>query len=107
MTACAARAERTFMTAARLRTLFRLARAQDPYQRGLLLMRNTGLRIGEISSLEYDCLRTDVKGNHFLKVSLGKLKKERLMPLDAQTYQLAQELRQGGRAGRTWRLLRA
>ncbi|WP_171813143.1 tyrosine-type recombinase/integrase [Corallococcus exiguus] len=82
----------------------RLARAHDPYQRGLLLMRNTGLRIGELSSLEYDCLRTDVKGNHFLKVPLGKLKKERLVPLDAQTYQLAQELRQGGRAGRTWLL---
>ncbi|MFP2901540.1 hypothetical protein [Corallococcus sp. 4LFB] len=49
-------------------------------------------------------VRTDEKGQHFLKVPLGKLKMERMVPLDAPTYQLAQELRQGGRPGRTWLL---
>lgn len=82
----------------------RLSQARDPYQRGLLLMRNTGLRIGELSALEYNCVRSDGNGNHFLKVPLGKLKKERLVPLDEQTHQLALELQQDGQPNRTWLL---
>ncbi len=52
------------------------------YQLGLLLMRRTGLRIGELIALPYHCIRTDHSGNTLLKVPLGKLATERLVPLD-------------------------
>jgi site-specific recombinase XerD len=60
--------------------------------KGLLLMRQTGLRIGELASLEYDCVRLDPNNNRFLKVPLGKLDNERLVPITDQTYQLIQKL---------------
>lgn len=66
----------------------RLAASSCRYHRGLLLMRNTGLRIGELISLEYDCIRSDVRGHTFLKVPVGKLYNERLVPIDAATAQL-------------------
>jgi site-specific recombinase XerD len=62
------------------------------YRRGLWLMRKTGLRIGELESLEFDCLRTDQLGNTFLKVPLGKLNNERLVPVTAQIVQLVTEI---------------
>ena len=49
---------------------------------GLYLMRRTGLRIGELRHLERECVRADHDGKHFLKVPLGKLHNERLVPLD-------------------------
>ena len=33
-------------------------------------MRNTGLRVGELSGLTIDCVRKDELGNTFLKVPL-------------------------------------
>jgi site-specific recombinase XerD len=51
----------------------RLSASSCRYQQGLLLMRHTGLRIGELCALEYDCVRSDPRGNRFLKVPLGKL----------------------------------
>ena len=66
------------------------------YQRGLLLMRRTGLRIGELMMLPFQCLRTDHAGNLFLKVPLGKLATERLVPLDPKTAGLVSRLRREG-----------
>jgi integrase len=63
----------------------RLATADDQYQQGLLVMRNTGLRIGELSALELNCIRSDDAGNVFLKVPLGKMNNERLVPIDEST----------------------
>jgi len=60
----------------------RLARSNDRYDQGLLLMRLTGLRIGELMSLKRNCIRRDHLGHCFLKVPLGKLNNERLVPLD-------------------------
>ena len=54
----------------------------DIFFDGLLLMRFTGIRIGELILLEFNCLRNDLKKNYYLKVPLGKLKTERLVPLD-------------------------
>ncbi len=51
----------------------RLGNSSDLLHQGLLLMRRTGLRIGELQSLEYNCLRSDYEGRQFLKVPLGKL----------------------------------
>ena len=60
----------------------------------------TGMRVGELASLPVDCLRSDGTGRRFLKVPLGKLATERLVPFDDQTVELVQRLRQAGRPGR-------
>jgi site-specific recombinase XerD len=58
-----------------------LAKKKHIAAKGLLLMRKTGIRIGELRSLDYDCVRCDLHGNMLLKVPLGKLNNERLVPL--------------------------
>lgn len=70
----------------------RLKKSRCPYQLGLLLMRRTGLRISELINLTYDCIRYDPKGNAMLKVPLGKMNNERLVPLDANTVKLVHKL---------------
>lgn len=71
----------------------RLEKAGDIYSLGLLLMRKTGIRNGELRSLEYNCLRHDYRGNVFLKVPLGKLDNERLVPIDKGTEALIEKLK--------------
>jgi len=65
----------------------------DIYALGLLLMRKTGIRNGELRALEVDCVRRDSLGNHFLKVPLGKLNSERLVPIEDDTLALIRRLR--------------
>jgi site-specific recombinase XerD len=74
----------------------RLAKSDDPCCRALLLMRRSGLRIGELVTLEHHCLEPDHCGNTFLKVPLGKLDNERLVPLDEKTVALAKDLQVRG-----------
>lgn len=76
----------------------RLATASDIRCQGLLLMRHTGMRVGELTALELDCVRED----RYLKVPLGKLKTERLVPLNDEALKLVRELQKQGRAGRDW-----
>jgi site-specific recombinase XerD len=83
----------------------RLAASSDPYQQGLLLMRNTGIRIGELAALEYNCVRSDDNNRRFLKVPLGKLDNERLVPIDPSTFELVQRLQQRGHSERRWLLV--
>lgn len=71
----------------------RLASCDDIYCQGLLLMRQTGLRIGELMSLEKNCVHSDHLGNRFLKVPLGKLNTERLVPLEDRTVEIIDKLR--------------
>ncbi|NKB15938.1 MAG: site-specific integrase [Sphingomonadales bacterium] len=59
----------------------RLAASSDPIAWALLLLRRTGIRIGELRDLEYHCVRFDER-RPLLKVPLGKLNNERLVPLD-------------------------
>jgi site-specific recombinase XerD len=77
------------------------------YQLGLLLMRRTGLRIGELAKLPFNCVRTDHAGNVLLKVPLGKLNTERLVPLDPKTAKLISKLRRQGPRKRTLLLVSA
>lgn len=79
----------------------RLAASSAPYHRGLLAMRNTGLRIGELSGLTIDCVREDGLGNAYLKVPLGKMNSERLVPMDARTLALVEGLQRAGRPNRS------
>jgi site-specific recombinase XerD len=78
----------------------RLASSEDPYKQGLLVMRNTGLRVGELSGLTIDCVRKDELGNTFLKVPLGKLNNERLVPMDEGTLAVVEGLQRTGRPDR-------
>ena len=79
----------------------RLAASQDPIAWALLLMRRTGLRIGELRNLEYHCVRID-KRRPLLKVPLGKLNNERLVPLDATAVELVHRLQATGPRPRAW-----
>ena len=82
----------------------RMAAAPDIRCRGLLLMRHTGLRVGELATLRFDCVHEDHLGHRYLKVPLGKLKKERLVPLNDEGLSLATALQEQGRDGRKWLL---
>lgn len=59
---------------------------------GILLMRRCGLRIGEMRNLTTDCIDEDFSGNWFLKVPLGKMSNERVIPLDPVTVDLVKRI---------------
>ncbi len=54
----------------------------------LLLARACGLRIGELLDLELDCVHEVAGNGAWLKVPLGKLDTERMVPLDEETLAL-------------------
>ena len=58
-----------------------------------LLLRSTGMRIGECVDLSYDCLRATGPIQWAIHVPLGKLKTERMVPIDAFGRDLVQRLR--------------
>jgi integrase len=67
----------------------------------LLLQRACGLRIGELLDLELDCVHEVPDNGAWLKVPLGKLDTERMVPLDPETVTLIDEIieiRSHGRA---------
>jgi site-specific recombinase XerD len=69
---------------------------------GLFVMRRTGLRIGELRRLERDCVRADHSGKHLLKVPLGKMNNERLVPLDDAALAAVTELQHRARQDSPW-----
>jgi site-specific recombinase XerD len=52
---------------------------------GIVLLRGTGMRLGELLDLELGCLWELPGHGTWLKVPLGKLNTERVVPLDADT----------------------
>jgi len=58
-----------------------------------LLLRHTGMRIGECVDLSYDCLRNVGPDHWAIHVPLGKLKTERMVPVDSFVCELVQRLR--------------
>jgi integrase len=58
-----------------------------------LLIRHTGMRIGECADLSYDCLRSTGPDQWAVHVPLGKLQKERMVPVDRFVCELVQRLR--------------
>jgi len=58
-----------------------------------LLIRHTGMRIGECIDLSFDCLRSTAPHQWAIHVPLGKLKTERLVPVDSFVCELVQRLR--------------
>jgi integrase/recombinase XerC len=71
----------------------RLTQSDGIYLRGILLMRLTGIRIGELFELKLDCVKKDDSNNSFLKVELGKLKKERLVPINEKICSLIAKMK--------------
>lgn len=70
-----------------------LLRRDDRDSNALLLLRHTGMRIGECTDLSFDCLRAVGPDTWAIHVPLGKLKTERLVPVDAFVCQLVHRLR--------------
>jgi integrase len=58
-----------------------------------LLIRHTGMRIGECADLASDCLRSTGPDQWAVHVPLGKLKTERLVPVDRFVCKFVQRLR--------------
>jgi len=71
----------------------RLKASNDIDKLGILLMRRTGLRIGELRNLTSQCLKEGLDENHYLKVPLGKLNNERVIPLDPETVELINRIK--------------
>ena len=59
---------------------------------GLLLVRATGIRIGELLTLELDCVHEVPGLGAWLKVPLGKFDTERMVPLDEETLAVTDRL---------------
>jgi site-specific recombinase XerD len=58
-----------------------------------LLIRHTGMRIGECADLSCDCLRSTGPHQCAIHVPLGKLKTERMVPVDSLAVTVIQRLR--------------
>jgi site-specific recombinase XerD len=70
-----------------------LLRRNDVAANALLLIRHTGMRIGECADLACDCLRSTGPQQWAIHVPLGKLKTERMVPVDSLVRELVQRLR--------------
>ena len=70
-----------------------LLRRNDLGANVFLLLRHTGMRIGEAADLSFDCLHASGTDQWTILVPLGKLKTERMVPVDSFVCQLVQRLR--------------
>ncbi|MGE0633503.1 MAG: tyrosine-type recombinase/integrase [Pseudobdellovibrionaceae bacterium] len=71
----------------------RLEQSMEIDHLGILLMRRCGLRVGEMRSLTVNCVGEDLSENWFLKVPIGKLHNERILPLDPVTVDLIHKIK--------------
>src|SRR5436309_6279758 len=70
-----------------------LLRRNDLAANVFLLLRHTGMRIGECVDLSWDWLRNVAPDRWAIHVPLGKLKTERMVPVDSFVCELVQRLR--------------
>ena len=70
-----------------------LLRRDDRNSNAFLLLRHTGMRIGECADLSFDCLRLVGPDAWAIHVPLGKLKTERMVPVDSFVCRLVDRLR--------------
>jgi integrase len=68
-------------------------RRNDLGSNAFLLIRHTGMRIGECADLSFDCLRSTGPDQWAIHVPLGKLKTERMVPVDSFVCELVRRLR--------------
>jgi site-specific recombinase XerD len=69
-----------------------LRRTDDLYANALLLIRATGIRLGECIHLSLDCLRQLGTEQWALHVPLGKLHTERLVPADTEVRRIVERI---------------
>jgi integrase len=70
-----------------------LLRRDDRNSDAFLLLRHTGMRIGECADLSFDCLHLAGPQEWAIHVPLGKLKTERMVPVDSFVARLVDRLR--------------
>jgi site-specific recombinase XerD len=70
-----------------------LRRTGDLPAQALLLLRATGIRIGECMDLAIDCMRQLGPDQWALHVPLGKLQTERLVPVDQEVHRIMEQIR--------------
>jgi integrase len=70
------------------------------YADALLVLRATGMRIGELLDLEMDCAHEVPGAGAWLKVPLGKLDTERMIPIDEETLALLDRIAEHRSPGR-------
>lgn len=70
-----------------------LLRRNDFTSNALLLVRHTGIRLGECADLAFDCLHQVAPGQWALHVPLGKLHTERMVPVDESVCEIVHRLR--------------
>ncbi len=68
-------------------------KSNDPHAMLFLFLRLTGLRISELIQLPGSCVVTTAKNERFLKVPLGKMDNERLVPLSEETIALIDQIK--------------
>jgi site-specific recombinase XerD len=73
------------------------------YADALLLLRATGMRMGELVDLELDCVHEVPGSGAWLKIPLGKLLTERMVPIDEETLKLIDRITQHRSPGRPLR----
>lgn len=70
----------------------KLRRSDSPYAPPFLLLRHTGMRISELINLPKDCVLANGE-EKYLKVPLGKMNTERLVPLTEETLALIERIK--------------
>lgn len=70
----------------------RCQKSKSPYALMFLLLRHTGLRISELINLPFDPLVTHSNAT-FLKVPLGKMNTERMVPLSEETLSVIKKIK--------------
>ncbi|MGH3121767.1 MAG: tyrosine-type recombinase/integrase [Streptosporangiaceae bacterium] len=73
------------------------------YADALLLLRAAGMRIGELVDLELDCVHEVPGSGAWLKIPLGKLLTERMVPIDEETTGLIDRIAEHRSPGRPLR----
>jgi integrase len=68
-------------------------RRNDLGANAFLLIRHTGMRIGECADLSFDCLRSTGPDQWAVHIPLGKLKTERMVPVDSLVCDVVNRLR--------------
>ena len=58
----------------------------------LLLLRKTGMRVGELRDLPLDCLQKLPDNQYVLHVPIGKLHTERIIPVDSETAEIVNRI---------------
>ena len=79
-----------------------LMASDEIHLRALLLLRHTGLRLGELLSLSRDCLTLPSQDTPTIRVPLGKLHNERFLPVDPLSVSIIERFQREHRDHPSW-----